>query len=298
MISSDVTHVGFSDESSWNTGRFGSVALITGSIAPITQVEQKLAESLQQLRARELKWSELRRTHERSIAEEVCKLVIDMICCDQLRVDVLVFDKTDSRHNVPGRDDSANLERLYYHLFHNVLRLRWPSGAIWTLYADEQSTIAWDKLEEILQTVSRRQSPQGQLLAESHSSQQRDVAFQVAEIHPSSSREHPLLQMADLFAGMAVFAAEHCTEFCNWKRKETGQISFWDELSTGKSLPKASLQRFHFLHYFCRLCSEHRLGITLESPRGLRTRDPRNPLNFWWYEPQHPADKAPTKKQG
>jgi hypothetical protein len=37
------------------------------------------------------------------------------------------------------------------------------------------------------------------------------------------------------------------------------------------------------------------LGVSLKTHGGLRTLQPANRINFWWYEPQSPEDKAPTK---
>ena len=44
-------------------------------------------------------------------------------------------------------------------------------------------------------------------------------------------------------------------------------------------------------------CDKYKLGVSLTSAKGLKTRSPKNPINFWWYTPQHDNDKAPTKKK-
>jgi len=44
-------------------------------------------------------------------------------------------------------------------------------------------------------------------------------------------------------------------------------------------------------------CKSKKLGVSLKTHRGLRTLNPESPINFWWYEPQHDADRAPTKRE-
>ena len=48
------------------------------------------------------------------------------------------------------------------------------------------------------------------------------------------------------------------------------------------------------LHTACRAAS---LGVGLTRTSGFKTLDPSRALNFWWYTPQHPDDKAPVKGQ-
>jgi len=44
------------------------------------------------------------------------------------------------------------------------------------------------------------------------------------------------------------------------------------------------------------ICKRKKLGVSLKTNHGLRTFDPANPVNFWWYESQYDEDKAPVKR--
>jgi len=125
-----VSHVGFSDESYWNIGRYRSLGLVTTSVDLHASLENELLCLLEKSEVREFKWKKLDGAKERFAAIKMCEFAIENALARKLRVDVLIWDIQDSRHNVPGRDDIANLQRMYYHLFRNVLRARWPNDAV------------------------------------------------------------------------------------------------------------------------------------------------------------------------
>ncbi len=60
-------------------------------------------------------------------------------------------------------------------------------------------------------------------------------------------------------------------------------------------LSKSDQERCCVLYEFNNKCKNKKLGVSLKINRGLKTFDAKNPINFWWYEPQHEADKAPRK---
>ncbi len=149
-----VTHVGFSDESNWNKGRFRSLGLVTLPADQLNYINDKVRHLFEESGVREFKWKELAGTKERFAAEKLCKFTLEWALKGYLRVDVLIWDIEDSRHRIPRRDDVVNLGRMYYHLFRNVLRKRWPNEAIWRLHPDEHTAMDWGTLEECLQAVS------------------------------------------------------------------------------------------------------------------------------------------------
>ena len=113
------SHVAYSDESNWNHGQYRSIALIT---LPIDE-GQRLAREVSHVLAdsgvsSEFKWTKVRNRRYRKVADRMIDLIFENLTCT--RVDVLTWDTQDDRHDVPGRDDLANLERMYYHLVLNV----------------------------------------------------------------------------------------------------------------------------------------------------------------------------------
>ena len=53
--------------------------------------------------------------------------------------------------------------------------------------------------------------------------------------------------------------------------------------------------RFRVIAHLYQQCKSRRLGVSLSECGYFRTHDPRQPLNFWHYEPQHSRDRAPSK---
>lgn len=294
MISS-ITHVGFADESYWNKGRFRSLALVSTSVGLCSILEVEIRCFLDRAGVREFKWKNLDGARERFAADKLCEYAIKRALLGDLRVDVMVWDICDSRHKIHKRDDIANLARMYYHLFRNVLRKRWPDNAVWRLHPDEHSAIEWATIQNCLDNACTTINVDRSLLTNDEMHIWVRQEFGIAEIKPVSSEAHPLLQLADLFAGMAVFSRDKYYEYERWLKAKSNQIPLLAESEVSSDLSRSSMERFQVLERFDRFCKQRRLGVSLKSNQGLWTPDPKNPINFWLYEPQHPEDKAPRK---
>lgn len=293
MSSQQVTHVGFSDESNWNTGRFRSLGLVTCPIKYLDELQIQLQSLMQESSILEFKWTNLRGAKERFVANKICAFTIKNARVGKLRVDVLIWDIEDSRHKIPKRDDIENLERMYFHLFNNVLKKRWPDDAIWRLYPDEQTAIDWEEIKNYLEKHSENLDIERSLFTEGKILLIIRKEFDIKEILPVSSMEQPLVQLIDLFAGMAVFSYNKFDEYQCWLQDTSFQTSLFDH--DDLAISKGSIERFKVLKGFNDLCKRHKLGVSLHRKRGLWTPQPANPINFWLYEPQHPEDKAPVR---
>ena len=67
----------------------------------------------------------------------------------------------------------------------------------------------------------------------------------------------------------------------------------------GSSFPEFKLsssdkERFTVLQEFNQQCKSKKLNVSLHTEKGLKTRNPQDPINFWWYTPQSTLDKAPV----
>jgi len=298
-MTTSITHVGFSDESNWNVGRFRSLGLVTAPIAYVDELETELRRLLETSNVREFKWKSLDGAKQRFAAKKMCTFAVDKACAMQLRVDVLVWDIQDSRHSVHGRDDIANLQRMYYHLFRNVLRARWPNDAVWRLYPDEHTAMDWETVKDCLDAVSTRIELERSLLTGGDFRFRLKRDFGIEEITPGNSREHPLLQLADLFAGLAVFSRDKYDGYQGWLKATSAQkqLIIEDTIEDTKipNPSRSARERFQVLKAFDEECKGRKLGVSLQTNRGLWTPKPQNPINFWIYEPQSPEDKARTK---
>ena len=107
------------------------------------------------------------------------------------------------------------------------------------------------------------------------------------------SETTPLSQLADLLAGMAAYTrsrpAAMLTQFGD--PRATGDRR---EAEDGNALSKRDKGRFSVISHLYHGCRSRRIAISLRAHGYLRTADPKQPINFWHYQPQHPADKAPV----
>lgn len=297
MMATRITHVGFSDESNWNTGRFRSLGLVTMPLEALDDVTQRLEQLLAKSGVKEFKWKNLGGVKEQVAAGKMCDFAIEEALKKRLRVDVLIWDIQDSRHNIKGRDDIANLQRMYYHLFRNVLRARWPKNAIWRLHPDEHTAMDWQTVEDCLQSVAESWELEHSLFTGSKFRLRLRQEFALEEIIPVTSQKQPLLQLADLFAGMAVFSRDQFDAYQEWLKTQGGQSQLIEtDEETRAQASRRSISRFQVLRHFYEACKKCKLGVSLKSKGGLWTPNPENPINFWMYEPQRPEDKAPTRK--
>jgi len=295
-MSATVTHIGFADESHWNTGRFRSLGLVTTSLNLHAILQNELRRLLEESGVSEFKWKKLDGASEKFAAIKMCEFAIGNVLARKLRVDVLIWDIEDSRHRITGRDDIANLERMYYHLFRNVLRARWPNNAIWRLHPDEHTALDWETVKDCLEAKSTSIEVDCTLFPVGGFKERLRREFGIEEIQPVSSGDHPLLQLADLFAGLAVFSRDRFGDYQKWLKDKLPQVYLFEDADHPSDSSRRSRERFPVLNSFNEACKQRKLGVSLKTKRGLWTPDPKNPINFWKYEPQHPEDKAPQKR--
>jgi hypothetical protein len=282
------THAAYCDESGYTTGRFRALAAISLPRGSEPPARSAISDLLRDSGVKELSWKDLRGARERFASQKVVDLIFDQALRGVLRMDAVVWDTYDSRHNVRQRDDVANLGRMYHHLLRLVLGRRWEHKSSWLIRPDENDAVDWDEVDKFLRAKEADLSRTQPGLLSGGVRRYRLFALQ-----PADSAEEPLVQAADLFAGLAVFSREKYDLYAGWARVKGGQTSLLEEAPLDAS--KADEQRFAVLEHVKRRSERARLPVSLASTRGLRTRSPRCPVNFWLYRPQSPLDRAPTK---
>ncbi len=281
----EFTHLAFSDESQHNTGRYRSIATVSIPASFYPAANSHLAAVLSKCGIRELKWEKLRTARERFAALAFVNWAVSSAAASMLQLDVLLWDVEDRRHKIKGRDDNSNLQRMYYHLFKHVLH-KWPREKSWGVYPDEQSSINWKQLYGFTHRYGVRDILTGRRIGFSR-------GYAIEELLPRDSAEESLVQLADVFAGMAVFTRTSYAEYINWLPCAFEQM--W--LFPGER-PKVSgshQERWNVVTAFLRLCNAHGLNVHFHESKGLRSLSKFEPINFWWYEPQHKDDKAPVR---
>ncbi|MEW6386983.1 MAG: DUF3800 domain-containing protein [Thermodesulfobacteriota bacterium] len=291
-----VTHIAFGDESHWNVGRYRGLGLVTLKGEDLGGLKAELLAILQESGVTEFKWKKLKSARDRFAALKLCEFAVQAACQKRLRVDVLTWDTYNSRHQVKDRDDVANLQRMYYQLFKNVLRERWPDGSVWRLHPDEHGEMDWLSVQNFLEYAEIAIKTMRNLTAPGSFHGLVKLEFKITEIVPVISQEEPLIQLADLFAGLGVFSRDRYYKFKGWKTRKNKQPPIFPEEGESPESSAVEHERFTVLEAMNRLCKQKRLYVSLDTNKGLKTYRPEMPINFWWYEPQHPDDKAPTKK--
>lgn len=291
------SHLAFADETRYNIGRFRGVALVTLAAAKAPALEAELQVLLASAGLAEFKWERLRTARYRFAALALIDLVLARAAAGSLRVDVVVWDIADRRHAVQARDDVANLQRMYGFLFSSVLRLRWPAGSRWRLHPDEQTALDWHQVADCLDAAAGMAAPAApDLFAAGGFRQRLRREFAIVQIAPLASQASPFVQLADLFAGLAVFSRAAYADYDRWQAAFGAQQHLWPPEASG-SLSNSARERCLVLRHLDERCKAHKLGVSLKTRKGLWTRQPRNPVNFWWYVPQHPNDIAPRKRR-
>jgi len=185
---------------------------------------------------------------------------------------------------------------MYYHLLKNVLQARWPDYSEWNIFPDEHTGLNWNEVEDFPDRASMTSEVVKDLLTKGAFKVRLRTEFQIKEITPSESHLEPLIQVADLLAGLGSYSYDKSRTYGEWKRQNSCQLEL--PIQTNNPPPKLSCsdrERCRVLAEFNLACKSRKLGVSLETHQGLRTFDPTNPINFWLYVPQHESDIAPRR---
>ena len=278
--------------------QFQSIGVVSGSVGTLDELRSVLTSIIDECEVREVKFAEITRYDSRDYraALATITMVIAGYCrYHRVRIDVMTWDTADSRHAIPGRDDIDNLGRLYYHLLLNVTK-RWPEGE-WNVIIDKNEQVDFATLKDCMNynlplPVSRTLP---EIIESTSQLEELDVVKDIREV---ASHEEPLVQLADLFAGMARYSYEQGMECCRWlsSKGNPDQLPLPDfaiDGYTAEEFSKSGECRFQLIGELSKLCKKHRLGVSLKTEKRLWTPNPDNPVNFWRYTPQGGYDKAP-----
>ena len=113
------THVLYSDEAYQNE-RYRSLAAISCSSENSKLFSEEVQQILVSSGVNEFKWKNLSSAKMRFAAEKLILWIINNLSLQMLRVDIVIWDMEDSRHNITNIDNNANLARMNYHLLNNI----------------------------------------------------------------------------------------------------------------------------------------------------------------------------------
>ena len=292
MENTEVSHSSFSDES-YLGSRFRSISLLSMEKNNEDSISDQIASILSQSDVSEFKWHKLGGAKYRFAAKMLIDYVIKMCLEKHLRIDVLIWDIEDSRHKISKRNDQANLQRMYYHLFNCTLKKRWPSDSTWELFPDEQSAIDWSTMGDVLFHSGRDFRLDRNLFSQEQFGYLLFHDYKIRKIIEMKSHDCPLVQVADLFAGIGAYSHDSFQKYQEWKRRTSPQISL-GLFKKQTDISKTDCERCTVIDYLNTGCKKHKLSIALESKKGFVSHKPNLPINFWLYDSQHSEDKAPS----
>jgi hypothetical protein len=291
------SYCGFCDESQYNVGRFRAISMVSMDTSFFPSYADTLQEILDESGISELKWHDLASAKMRFAAIKSLDCTLDRAESGKLRVDTLIWDVQDTRHCVLKRDDIQNLQRMYYHLLNNVLVKKWGELGHWIVFPDH-SSINWLELETVMQNQIKKMEDRKRI----------DDPYGIngmgfLELSPIDSLDCPIVQVADLFAGLGVHSREsfhkHESYYivrrgrrCRYLPSRTIE-SVQDIVS---SLSRSDRERCSTLSHLFSQCKAKKWGIHLLRSQGLKTSDPTCPINFWHYIPQSGSDRAPVRR--
>jgi len=281
------THLAFSDDSKHSEGRYNSLGLVTFAANDHGAFHKEFVALLKSSDINsEFKWTRLASAKYRFAAEKMIDFVLRNL--GKLRVDVLIWDMEDSRHkNLRGRNDNENLVRMYYHLVAAMCGKRWPIKNVqWAWYPDEQSSVDWRTLRDCIRSKKHR-------CIEDLFGANPEFERVSLGLRPVESHKYPFVQLADLFAGLGAYSWGNFTKLQAWKEQQKGAGLFGG--ASNVKFSNSEKERFRVITDFRAKCTTRDLKIGLEHSNGLQSHDPRKPINFWLYSPQHANDKAPQR---
>jgi hypothetical protein len=285
-----IDYCGFTDESGYNTGKIRSLAMLSMPTEYVENCNNMLEKILSEkdIKIKSFKWYKIQNNKKCKVLVQILDYLFNMLKENHVRIDVLMWNIQDSRHNVLQRDDITNLEIMYYNLMKNVVSKRWESGKEWKIISDRNSTIDWKKLKDILSNKGLiKYEPVGSKLS-------IKIGYPLVNITESSTKENYLIQIADIFAGMGRTSyedVEKYKEYIIYKESPTKLIS-----SETQKFSNRDRYRCYFYNCVKKFTELNKYNVSLESAGGFKSWNPKVPLNFWFYTPQHEEDKAPTKK--
>jgi len=288
-------HYIFSDESGWDSdNQFGSLAKVSGTYAHTLELHNALLGILNQHSKKEIKFKDIHNHKTKQIASEFLNLSFEFLNASKIKIHVIVWDKQDKRHKVQNRCDVENLKRMYYHNMKSLLK-SWNTETNWHFYPDEFTAIDWynDIVKYIENTRLFRNDNIQQTIFEVFENVQFPTISGTKEL---DSKVYPLIQLADLYAGLVRTSRSESVDFRKWINKEESKIQpllFEDE--ENKKIANSKIPKFEVMKEFRENSKKYKLGINFSNSNYFQTFSNKTNISIWHYEPQSEYDKAPIK---
>lgn len=287
------THVAYTDESHHNVGHYRAIGMVSLTANLAVELNDRIQELNLESDVRECKWMKLRNAKYRFAIQKIVNLCLDYAKPNQLRIDVLIWDSHDSRHDIKGRDDNKNLQNMYVQLLKNVIYKRWNNGGLWLIFPDENSIIDWVHVHNILSNYYSYNNDPQNLLDDNW--EQNRPQHRIYKIVEADSKSTCLCQVIDIFTGMGVFSYEKRDIYNAWRDSHSPQL----HLFPAEPYPfnPKDIEQSTVLDLFLDNLKTKGIETIFESNLGLYTSNPEQIINYWFYKPQRDTDKAPVHRK-
>jgi hypothetical protein len=244
----------YSDESSYNYGAVRGVGAVSLRLDDSAPLSEELASLLRASSVRELKWEKVRTARMAFAAEKALIWALDHALAGNLWIEMLTWEVTSAAASRARRPALTQLHTVYTALLSSVMarhtqRGRQSQGG--RIVPDEQSAISWTQIQAAL--------PQN------------------AKIMPAPSETQPLIQLADVFVGLAVFSRAAYDAYERWLCVRGRDAR---AMTTLGGVYGSQAYRFVLLDEFYAACVRRLPGISLQTRRGLYTWRTDTPIQF------------------
>jgi hypothetical protein len=255
-MTSDAGWVIYSDESSYNYGAVRGVGAVSLRLDDSARLGDELASLLRASSVRELKWEKVRTARAAFAAQKALTWALDHALDGELWIETLTWEVTSAAASRARKPTLKQLRNAYTTLLSSVIARHSQRGEQsqgWRIFPDEQSAIPWTRIQEALP--------------------------QTATIMPARSEPQPLIQLADVFAGLAVFSRTAYDAYERWLCVRSGdQAAHITTALEGANGSQA--YRFVLLDVFSTACVRLLPGVSLQTHRGLYTWRADAPIQF------------------
>jgi hypothetical protein len=255
-MAADATWAIYSDESSYNYGVVRGVGALSLQLDDAARLGEAVADLLGASGVRELKWEKVRTARTAFAAEKALAWALDHALDGALKIETLTWDVTTAEASHARKPALTHLREAYTMLLTSVMARRAGRNdhhETWRVIPDEQTAVPWARL--------------------------RSAFPPETEITPARSETQPLIQLADLFAGLAVFSRAAYDAYERWlcvpHRDPTARVN-----ATARHAPASQAYRFALLDDFYATCVRRLPGISLQTRRGLYTWRADAPVQF------------------
>jgi hypothetical protein len=255
-MTSDAGWAIYSDESSYNYGAVRGVCAVSLRVDDSARLGEELASLLRTSSVRELKWEKVRTARMAFAAKKALTWALDHALDGELWIETVTWEVSSAAASRARRPTLTQLHSAYTALLSSVIARhsqRAEQSQDWRIVPDEQSAIPWTRIQEALP--------------------------QTTSIMPARSEPQPLIQLADVFAGLAVFSRAAYDAYERWLCVR-GRDQDVRATTIAEGVYGSQAYRFVLLDEFYTAGVRRLPGISLQTRRGLYTWRAGAPIQF------------------